>query len=167
MAASRSIEVADLGHRASRVVDQRPEIVHDRLLQLAARLRDELPPIEDGTQAATALGMTGRLEVAIDDRGPGRIELRTMQGRIRGEGAADIAPAADGRTTVTVALAIKPQGFAANLMLGVALRTMPNIERQVIDGLDAALADLAIELAKPDDQWDPASWMPPGLAARH
>ena len=158
--------MADLGHRASRLIDQRPDVVHDRLLELAARLRDELPPIEPGTQAATALGTNGKLEVEVADRSPSRIELRTTQGRIRGEGRVDLAPAADGRTNLTMALEIKPQGFAANMMLSVALRTMPNLERQVIDGLNAALDDLAIELAKPDDQWDAASWTPPGLTAR-
>jgi hypothetical protein len=158
--------VADLGHRASRVVDQRPAVVHDRLLELAARLRDELPPIEAGTQAATALGMSGRLDIEIVDRGPGRIELRTTQGRIRGEGAVDLVPTADGRTNLTMALQIKPQGFAANLMLGVALKTMPNVEQQVIDGLNRALDDLAVELAKPDDQWDATVWTPPGVGAR-
>ena len=158
--------MADLGHRASRLIDQRPDVVHDRLLELAVRLRDELPPIEAGTQAATALGTTGRLDVEIADRSPTRIELRTTQGRIRGEGAVDLSPAAGGRTNLTMALEIKPQGFAANLMLGVALRTMPNLEQQVIEGLDAALDDLAIELAKPDDQWDAALWTPPGLGAR-
>jgi hypothetical protein len=158
--------VADLGHRASRVIDQQPAVVHDRLLQLAARLRDELPPIEAGTQASTALGMTGRLDIEILDRGPSRLELRTTQGRIRGAGAVDLVPTADGRTNLTMALDIKPQGFAANLMLGVALRTMPNFERQVIDGLDAALDDLAVELAKPDDQWDATAWAPPRVGAR-
>ena len=44
------------------------------------------------------------------------------------------------------------------LMLGVALRTMPNLERQVVDGLEANLDDLARELAKPDAEWDPAAW---------
>ena len=107
------------------------------------RLRDELPPVEPGTQAATALGMSGRLDVEIRDRGPSRIELRTTQGRIRGEGAVDLAPTADGRTNVAMALAVKPQGFAANMMLGVALRTMPGLEQQVIDGLEANLDDLA------------------------
>ena len=155
----------NLGHHASRVVDQRPDVVHVRLLQLAARLRDELPPIEAGTQAATALGMTGRLDIEILDRSPSRIELRTTQGRIRGEGAVDLVPTADGRTNLTMAVEIKPQGFAANLMLGVALKTMPNVEQQVVAGLDTALDDLAVELAKPDDQWDAASWTPPGLAA--
>jgi hypothetical protein len=158
--------VADLGHRASRVVDQRPDVVHDRLLQLAARLRDELPPIEAGTQAATALGLSGRLKVEITDRGPGRIEIRTIEGRIRGEGAADIAATPDGRSNVTVSVEIKPQGFAANLMLGVALRTMPGVEQQVIDGLEANLDSLAAELAKPDDQWDPTAWQPVGLPGR-
>lgn len=152
--------MADLGHRASRIVDQGQGVVHDRLLQLAARLRDELPPIEPGTQAATALGVSGKLDVEIVDRGPDRIELRTTQGRIRGEGAVDLAPAPGGRTNVTMALAVKPDGFAANLMLGVALRTMPDLERQVIDGLEANLDDLARELAKPDVEWDPAAWQP-------
>jgi hypothetical protein len=158
--------VADLGHRASRVVDQRPDIVHDRLLQLAARLRDELPPIEAGTQASTALGMSGRIDVEVVDRGLDRIELRTTQGRIRGEGVVDLVPTADGRTNLTMALEIKPQGFAANLMLGVALKTMPNVEQQVIDGLNRALDDLAVELAKPDDQWDATAWTPPGVGSR-
>ena len=55
-------------HRATRTVDQRPGVVHDRLLELAARLRDELPPIEPGTQAAAALGMSGPLDIEIRDR---------------------------------------------------------------------------------------------------
>jgi hypothetical protein len=158
--------VADLGHRASRIVDQAPDVVHDRLLELAARLRDELLPIEAGTQAATALGVTGPLEVEIHDRSPRRIELRTTQGRIRGEGAVDLEPTADGRTSLTMALAVKPQGFAANLMLGVALRTMPGVEQQVIDGLEANLDALVAELAKPDAEWDPAAWQPVGLPGR-
>jgi hypothetical protein len=158
--------VADLGHRASRVVDQRPDVVHDRLLQLAGRLRDELPPIEAGTQASTALGVTGPLEVEIVDRSPTRIELRTTQGRIRGEGAVDLEPTADGRTKMTMALAVKPQGFAANMMLGVALRTMPGVEKQVIAGLEANLDSLVAELAKPDADWNPAAWQPVGLPGR-
>jgi len=156
--------VADLEHRATRTVDQRPEVVHDRLLELGARLRDELPPVEAGTQAATALGVSGKLEIQLVDRGPGRIELRTTQGRIRGEGAVDLAPIDGGaQTRLTMALAVKPQGFAANLMLGVALRTMPNLERQIIDGLEANLDSLVVELAKPDEEWNPADWQPVGL----
>jgi hypothetical protein len=158
--------VADLGHRASRIVDQTPGVVHDRLLELAARLRDELPPIEAGTQAATALGVTGPLEVEIHDRSPSRIELRTIQGRIRGEGAVDLEPTTDGRTNLTMALAVKPQGFAADLMLGVALRARPRVEQQVIDGLEANLDALVTELAKPDAEWDPAAWQPVGLPGR-
>ncbi len=156
--------MTDLGHRASRVIEQRPEVVHDRLLQLAARLRDEMPPVEAGTQAATVLGFTGQIGVEIADRGPSRIELRTTEGRIRGEGAADIAPADDEtRTHLTVTLDVKPQGFAANMLLGVALKTNPGIEQQVIDGLESALDSLAIELARPEGEWDPAAWNPPGL----
>ncbi len=153
-------------HRATRTVDQRMDVVHDRLLQLAARLRDELPPVEPGTQAATALGISGPLEVEIRDRSPSRIELRTTQGRIRGEGTVDLSPTADGKTDVAMALAVKPQGFAANLMLGVALKTMPGIEQQIIDGLEANLDALARELAKPDAEWDPAAWQPVGLGDR-
>ena len=101
--------MADLEHRATRTVDQRPEVVHDRLLELGARLRDELPPVEAGTQAATALGVSGKLEIQLVDRGPGRIELRTTQGRIRGEGAVDLAPIDGGaQTRLTMALAVKP-----------------------------------------------------------
>jgi hypothetical protein len=152
-----------LEHRATRTVDQRPDVVHDRLLELAARLRDELPPIEPGTQAATALGISGDLRVEVQDRSPSRIELRTTRGRVRGEGAVDLVPTPDGRTALTMTLTVKPDGFAANLMLGVALRTMPNLERQVVDGLEAGIDDLAVELAKPDGEWDAAAWTPPGL----
>jgi hypothetical protein len=158
--------VANLEHRASRVVNQRPDVVHARLLELAARLRDELPPIEPGTQAATALGMSGDLGLEILDRGPSRIELRTTQGRIRGEATAEVAPTADGRTTLTMDLAVKPDGFAANLMMGFALKTMPNLERDVVKGLEDGLDDLAIELAKPDAEWDAASWQPKRPPAR-
>ena len=156
--------MADLGHRASRIVDQRPDVVHSRLLELAARLRDEAPPIEAGTQAATVLGFSGPVTVEIIDRGPSRIELRTTQGRIRGEAAADVTPADGGtRTNLALALEIKPQGFAANMMLGVALKTMPGVEQKVIDGLETGLDDLARELAKPDGEWDAATWQPPGI----
>lgn len=156
--------MADLGHRASRIVDQRPDVVHARLLELAARLREETPPIEPGTQAATILGFSGPVTVEIFDRSPSRIELRTTQGRIRGEAAADLTPADGGtRTTLALALDIKPQGFAANMMLGVALKTMPGVERQVIDGLEIGLDDLATELAKSDADWDASAWQPPGI----
>jgi hypothetical protein len=153
-------------HRATRTVDQTQAVVHDRLLQLAARLRDELPPIVPGTQAATALGIDGPVPLQIVDRGPSRIELRTTDGRIRGEGGIDLTATADGRTTVAVKLAVVPQGFAANLILGVALRTMPNLEQRLIDGLEANLDSLAVELAKPDAAWDPAAWQPVGLPTR-
>ncbi|HUQ78003.1 MAG TPA: hypothetical protein VM427_03920 [Patescibacteria group bacterium] len=156
--------MADLAHRASRIVDQRPDVVHARLHELAARLRDETPAIEPGTQAATLLGFSGRVAIEIVERGSNRIELRTTQGRIRGEAAADLTPADGGaRTNLALALAIKPQGFAANMMLGVALRTMPGVEQKVIDGLETALADLVKELAKPDADWDAGAWQPPGL----
>lgn len=155
--------MADLGHRASRRVAQRPDVVHARLLQLAARLRDELPPIPPGTQAATLLGMSGPLGLEVADRGPGRIEMRTTQGRIRGAGAAMLAPTPDGATNLSIGIEIKPQGFAANMMLGVAMKTMPGIEQRVRDELESGLDELAVELAKPEGEWDPKSWEPSAL----
>ena len=155
--------MASLEHHASRLVHQRPEIVHARLLELAARLRDEMPPIEPGTQAATMLGMTGPVGIDVVDKGPNRIELRTTEGRIRGEAAADLTSTEDGETNLSLGVVVQPQGFAANMMLGVALRTMPNVEKQVIDGLETALTDLATELAKPDGEWDAGAWQPPGI----
>ena len=156
--------MTELEHRTSRIVDQEPGIVHDRLLELAARLRDELPPIEPGTQAATMLGVTGRVDVEVADRGPNRIELRTTQGRIRAQATADLEPTSDGRTNLSIAMVVQPQGFAANMMFDVALKTMPGAKRQLIDGLEASLSDLATELAKPDGQWDSGAWTPPGVA---
>jgi hypothetical protein len=150
-------------HRATRLVDQRPDVVHARLLELAERLRHELPPIEPGTQAATVLGVSGPVEIEVVDRSPSRIELRMTQGRIRGEAAADLAATPDGKTNVTLEMAVKPEGFAANMMLGVALKTMPGLEQRLIEGLETSMTDLATELAKPDGEWDAASWLPAGI----
>ena len=155
--------MADLVHQSSRTIDQRPDVVHARLLELAARLRDETPPVEPGTQASTLLGMSGPVGVQIADRGPGRIELRTTQGRVLAEASADIAPTADGRTALSMAVVVKPQGFAVNLMLGVAMKTMPNAEQRIAEGLERGFDDLAVELAKPDGEWDASAWSPPGL----
>jgi hypothetical protein len=51
-------------------------------------------------------------------------------------------------------------------MLGAALATMPNVQRDVVDGLERGLDDLVVELAKPDAEWDAAGWQPPGVPAR-
>jgi hypothetical protein len=159
--------VAELAHTASRDVDQRPDVVHDRLLELAERLKREAPPIPAGTQPAMLLGIDGSLGIEVADRGPGRIELRTTRGRIRGEGAATIALLDGGsRTRLTMALELRPSGFAANVMLGAALATMPDARHQVIDGLERGLDDLAVELARPDGEWDASAWQPPGMPTR-
>ena len=159
--------MAELAHTAMRDVDQRPEVVHDRLLELADRLRREAPPVEPGTQPATLLGIDGSLGIEVADRGPARIELRTTRGRIRGEGSAILVPIHDGAgTRLTMSVVLKPQGFAANLMLGAALATMPNAQRQVVDGLERGLDDLVVELAKPDAEWDAGAWQPPGVPTR-
>ena len=155
--------MADLVHRSSRTIDQRADVVHDRLLQLAIRLRDEAPGVAAGTQAATFLGVSGPLGIEIGDRGPNRIELRTTRGRVRGEGAVDIAPRPDGRTDVAMLALVKPQGIAANLVLSAALGARPQIRQEIENGLERGFDDLARELAKPDTEWDPDAWMPPGL----
>jgi hypothetical protein len=156
--------MTSIEHRATRTVDQRPDVVHDRLVELAGRVRDETPPVEQGTQIATVLGMSGDLGIEVVDHGPPRIELRTTQGRIRAVGIADLEPAGDGRTTITFSGSVAPRGFAANLMLGVALKAMPNLEKDVVAGLERGFDDLVVELAKPDDEWDAAAWQPTGLA---
>jgi hypothetical protein len=107
--------------------------------------------------------VSGRVDVEVFDRSPSRIELRTTQGRIRGEAAADLAATPDGKTNVTLEMAVKPEGFAANMMLGVALKTMPGLEQRLIEGLETSMTDLATELAKPDGEWDAASWQPPRM----
>jgi hypothetical protein len=154
--------VADLVHRSSRTVDQRPAVVHDRLMELGARLSDELPPIQPGTQAASILGVTGRVPIEIRDLGAGRIEIRTMAGRIRGEAAADLQPVDTDRTALALSIAIKPQGFAASMMLGAGVQ-MAGGRQKLVDSLDRVLDDLVVELAKPDGEWDATSWTPPGL----
>ena len=60
---------------------------------------------------------------------------------------------------------VKPTGFGASLMLGAALASMPRLQRQIVDGLERGFDDLAAALAKPDDQWDAATWTPPGVPA--
>jgi hypothetical protein len=69
----------------------------------------------------------------------------------------------DGKTALTLEMVVNPLGFAANMMLGVALKTMPGVEQRLIDGLETALTDLATELAKPDEEWDATAWTPPGI----
>jgi len=154
--------VADLVHRSSRTIDQRPEVVHDRLLELGARLRDELPPIQPGTQAASVLGVTGQVPIEIRDLGTGRIEMRTMSGRIRVEAVADLQPVDGGRTALALSIAIKPQGLAASMMLGAGVQ-MAGGRQKLVDSLDRVLDDLVVELAKPDGAWDATTWTPPGL----
>jgi hypothetical protein len=155
--------MTDLAHRSSRVVDQRPEVVHERLLELANRLREDLPPITPGTQAATLLGITGSLGIEVADRGPERIEIRTTRGRVRADAAAAIRPNGDGQTELSMGVKVWPRGFAANVVLGAALAARPRIQQDVIDGLERAMTDLARELAKPDGEWDASAWQPPGL----
>jgi hypothetical protein len=158
--------VADLEHHARRLVDQRPEVVHDRVLELANRVRDEAPPIEPGTEVATMLGITGSPGIEVADLGASRIEIRSTRGRVRVEAAADIAPADADRTSLAIDVVVRPQGFAANMMLGVALSARPQIRQELVAGIERGLDDLAVELAKPDDQWDAGAWMPPGLPVR-
>ena len=155
--------MAGIEHRSSRVVDQRPDVVHGRLLELAARLRDELPPIREGTEAASLLGITGSIGLEVADRGPGRIELRTTRGRIRGEAAVTLAPSAPDRTRLDAAILLRPEGFAANLMAGAALAARPQLRSQLIDGFERGLDDLVLDLAKPDGEWDARTWAPRGV----
>jgi hypothetical protein len=158
--------VADVEHQTSRIVDQRPDVVHDRVVELAERVRDEAPPIEAGTEIATLLGITGSPGIEVSDRGPARIEVRSTRGRVRAEAAADVAPSDGGRTSLTIGVVVRPEGFAANMMLGVALSARPQIRRDLVEGIERGMDDLALELAKPDDQWDAGAWMPPGLPVR-
>src|SRR5262249_1915259 len=79
--------------RPPRPVHRARAIVQRRLLELAARLRDETPPIEPGTQAASLLGISGPVGIEIADRGPRRIELWSTRGRIRASMGADVLPA--------------------------------------------------------------------------
>jgi hypothetical protein len=158
--------MADLDHRSTRLVDQRPDVVHDRMLELATRVRDEAPPIEPGTELATLLGITGPLGIEVADRGPARIDLQTTRGRVEADATADIAPAEADGTTLTLTVVVRPKGFAANMMLGVALSARPQIRRDLVDGIERGMDDLAAELAKPDDAWNVGAWMPPGLPVR-
>jgi hypothetical protein len=156
--------MADLSHRATRLVDQDPGVVHDRVLELAHRLRDEAPAIPPGSQPAMLLGTSGRLPIQVRDGGPGRIELTTTEGRIRGRAVADIAAEDGGRTSLSIAVAAEPKGMTANLLLGAALGARPNLRQELVNGLEDAMTELAAELAKPDGAWDAAAWQPRVLA---
>lgn len=157
--------MADLSYSSTRTIDQTPTVVHDRVLELARRVRDEAPEVPEGSQPASLLGVSGRLDVEIADRGPNRVELRTTEGRIQVEAAADIAGRPDGRTDLTLGATVRPQGMAASLMMSAALGARPEIRRRVENGIESAFDDLATELAKPDDQWDASSWKPPGMGS--
>lgn len=157
--------MADLSYSSTRTIEQQPAVVHDRVLELARRLRDEAPDVKAGSQAGTMLGVSGQLDIEIADRGPNRIELRTTEGRIRVEAAANIVARPDGRTDLTIGTTVRPQGMAASLMMSAALGARPEIRQRVENGFESAFDDLAAELAKPDDQWDASSWNPPGLGS--
>ena len=157
--------MADVSYASKRTIDQAPAVVHDRVLELATRLRDEAPSVPPGSGAGTMFGVTGRLDVEIADRGPNRIELRTTEGRIRVEAAADIVGRPDGRTDLTIGATVRPQGMAASLMLSAALGARPEMRQRVENGFESAFDDLATELAKPDGEWDASSWNPPGLGS--
>jgi hypothetical protein len=47
--------------------------------------------------------------------------------------------------------------------MGVALSTRPHLREEIVNGLEGGFTDLATELAKPEAEWDPAAWTPPGL----
>ncbi len=147
-------------------MSQRPDVVHDRVLQLANRLRDDAPPVEAGDELATLLGITGSLEIQVADRGPSRIDLQTTRGRILALAEADIVANGADQTSLTITVTAQPQGFAANMMLGVALSARPQIRQGLESGMERGMDELALELAKPDDQWDPGAWMPQGLPVR-
>ena len=152
--------MADLSHTATRLVEQHPAVVHDRVLELASRLQREAPTIEPGSQPAMLLGTSGPVGIEVHDAGPRRIELATTQGRIRGRASADIAPADGGKTRLSIAVVVEPKGMTANLMLGAALGARPNLRHELVSGLEDGLTELAAELAKPDGEWDAAAWQP-------
>jgi len=120
--------------------------------------------MEPGSQPAMLLGTSGKIGIELRDLGPGRIELATTQGRIRGHVAADIAPADGGRTNLAISVSVEPKGMAAGLMLSAALGARPNIRPDLVTGLEEGMTDLAAELAKPDGEWDAAAWQPRILA---
>jgi len=58
-----------LSHRATRTVDQRPEVVHDRLLELAERLRTAIAatPVATGRGPLPATVSVGVAHLRADD----------------------------------------------------------------------------------------------------
>lgn len=111
-----------------------------------------------------ALGVDGPLGIEVADRGRSRIELRTTRGRIRGEASATIVGRPDWRTDLAIDVVVKPQGFMGNMTLAAILGAD---RRQMVEAaLERAFDDLAIELAKPDGEWDASAWQPPGAPVR-
>ena len=139
--------------RAVAVVAQPPGVVHARLVELAERVRSEPPHVPAGSQAAQLLGLDGPVGLRIHDRGPDRIELETLDGRVRGALAALLAPTPDG-TSLTLEIALRPEGFMGSMALGMAERMVPNLRTRFDEGVSRALEDLARELAVPDAEWD-------------
>jgi hypothetical protein len=140
-------------HQATRAVKQPPDVVHDRLIELVGRLREEMPPISSNDQVARLLGVDGALGIEIKDDGPGRIDVATTEGRIRVRSTAELTATSDGGTSLALGVALEPDGFAGRMMLGAATSMVTDFDRQFRDGVDRIATELAEELSKPDGEW--------------
>lgn len=140
-------------HRTTRVVTQPTDVVHARILELASQLRDQLPPIQADDQLAKLIGIEGAIGLEIRDLGPARIDVATLRGRIRVRGTAELEPTSSGETSLSLGVAIKPDGLIGRMMLGVATKAVPGFDRKFRAEAERAASELAEELGKPDNDW--------------
>lgn len=139
-------------HSTLRQVRQTPEVVQARLLDLAERIKREMPPIEDGDELHRLLGVTGSLGVEVGDRDGRGVDMRTTNGRIRGAVRAAIAPDGTG-TALDLTASVRPDGMVGSMMFSAAKRMRPDLEREFPAGVERVATELAGHLEGTDEAW--------------
>ena len=140
-------------HRTTREVTQPRDVVHSRLLELASLIRDEMPAMPPGNPVGRVLGIRGPIALNIHDRGPSRIDLETLQGRIRFHGSAILETRFDGGTDMTIEMSLRPGGISGRLLLGVGRRVLPGYESVFLPEMEQTVTRLAAALSVADADW--------------
>lgn len=139
-------------HSTHRLVRQTPEVVQARLLELAERVRREMPDVEEGDQVHQLLGITGPLGIEIRERDGRGVDMVTTNGRIRGAVRAAIAPDGVG-SALGLTASVRPDGMVGSMMFSAAKRMRPELEREFPAGVERVATELAGHLEASDEAW--------------
>ena len=146
-------------HRTAREVTRPRDVVHSRLLELASLIRDEMPAIPPGDPIGRVLGIRGPIALEIHDRGPSRIDVKTVHGRIRFHGSAVLETRFDGGTDMTIETGLRPGGISGRLLLGIGRRVLPEFASDVWPGMEQQVSELAAALSLSEADWSAKDFM--------